>query len=1032
MRGSRPLRARPAALSLTLALGLAACSTCGGGDDDENKDQRQGAPEVAAPTASLLDQQGTLAGNGSARANFDVPVQQGDHLQVTLTSTAFDPVLEVTPPGGGALTNDDWQGSRSESRLGLVAAAPGVMKVTVTSFQPGASGAFRVQVQRVGGATAAPQAGAPTVAGHQLLPAGGTREGEVGPGDATLADGRANEMIMVQGADAGPLELRIEATGATVPLALVMDPQGHSLNPTGSGVYPITQPGPHRLQLIAPAAGQTAGYRATLQSAQQMTTPTLSRSHHQLPPQTTGAALGLGQTQSGQLGDGTDTALPTGEPADLYLLQGRAGQQVRVEMRSEAFDSYLMVVGPSGQHWENDDTSGTLHSALDLQLPSAGTYRVVATAYRAGMQGPYELKVQESRGGNLLAATARTPTPGATTPATAGAEVTRQGSLAQGDQTLNSGELADSYNFTWQAGATYDVSVESSDFDTYVIVRKPDGTQQDNDDVQQGNTNSGLQVAVSQAGAYQVIVTSYRPGETGAYTLRIAPRGGGGGGGGAAAPSPAPSAAGGEVTEGELAQGDRTLNSGEFADTHTLNLTAGQRVRGEARSTAFDTYLILREPSGEQQDNDDAPGGGTTNSRIDLVAQQAGAYQVTVTSYRPGEQGPYQLVVSDGAGGGAAAPSPAPAPQAEAQPATGDMVRGELAQGDQTLDSGEFADAYSRSFQAGQSVQIRLASSALDPYLIVRTPSGRQLDNDDLTPQTRNAGVDIPAAEAGTYRILATSYRPGETGAYELSFGAGQAVPRPSGAGGSAGSGGSEGGRVFGLFAGITDYPDGVGDLPECANDAIKLAETLREAGLLQEANQVVLTDAQANRQNMRDAMQRFAGEMGPEDIFVFFYSGHGGQTQGSSDPREIDGTDEYLVLHDGPVLDNDLATLFDPVRARVSVVALDACFSGGFAKDLITRPGRVGFFSSEEDVLSAVAGQFQAGGYLSHFIRLAVSGDADMSPRDRVLTVGELSHFLYTQFGRHATDVQLQGAYQHLVVDRGAVTSDQVLWAYR
>ncbi|HJL46195.1 MAG TPA: caspase family protein, partial [Polyangiaceae bacterium LLY-WYZ-15_(1-7)] len=452
----------------------------------------------------------------------------------------------------------------------------------------------------------------------------------------------------------------------------------------------------------------------------------------------------------------------------------------------------------------------------------------------------------------------------------------------------------------------------------------------------------------------------------------------------------------------------------------------------EARSTAFDTYLILREPSGEQQDNDDAPGGGTTNSRIDLVAQQAGAYQVTVTSYRPGEQGPYQLVVSDGAGGGAAAPSPAPAPQAEAQPATGDMVRGELAQGDQTLDSGEFADAYSRSFQAGQSVQIRLASSALDPYLIVRTPSGRQLDNDDLTPQTRNAGVDIPAAEAGTYRILATSYRPGETGAYELSFGAGQAVPRPSGAGGSAGSGGSEGGRVFGLFAGITDYPDGVGDLPECANDAIKLAETLREAGLLQEANQVVLTDAQANRQNMRDAMQRFAGEMGPEDIFVFFYSGHGGQTQGSSDPREIDGTDEYLVLHDGPVLDNDLATLFDPVRARVSVVALDACFSGGFAKDLITRPGRVGFFSSEEDVLSAVAGQFQAGGYLSHFIRLAVSGDADMSPRDRVLTVGELSHFLYTQFGRHATDVQLQGAYQHLVVDRGAVTSDQVLWAYR
>ncbi len=98
----------------------------------------------------------------------------------------------------------------------------------------------------------------------------------------------------------------------------------------------------------------------------------------------------------------------------------------------------------------------------------------------------------------------------------------------------------------------------------------------------------------------------------------------------------------------------------------------------------------------------------------------------------------------------------------------------------------------------------------------------------------------------------------------------------------------------------------------------------------------------------------------------------------------------------------------------------------------MITRPGRVGLFSSEEDVLSAVASQFQAGGYLSHFLRTAVSGEADVAPNDRVLTVGELTHFLYTQFGTHATDVQLQGAYQHLVVDRGAVHVDQVLWSYQ
>ena len=323
-------------------------------------------------------------------------------------------------------------------------------------------------------------------------------------------------------------------------------------------------------------------------------------------------------------------------------------------------------------------------------------------------------------------------------------------------------------------------------------------------------------------------------------------------------------------------------------------------------------------------------------------------------------------------------------------------------------------------------MRIRLRSSAFDPYLIVRTPSGRQIDNDDENATTRDSLVELPSAETGAYQITVTSYQAGETGAYALAFEAGTAIPRAD----AHGAGGA--GRVFGLFAGITDYPPGVGDLPECANDAIKLAEALRNEGLLDASRQVLLTDAQATTTNVRSAMRRFAGEVGPDDVFLFFYSGHGGQRPGSRDGREIDATDEYLVLHDGPLLDDELGQLFDGVGAQVAVAALDACYSGGFAKDLITQPGRVGLFSSEEDVLSAVAGQFQAGGYLSHFLRTAVTGEADRAPADRVLTVGELTHFLYTQFGRHAADVELQGAYQHLVVDRGAVSVDQVLWAYR
>jgi hypothetical protein len=195
-----------------------------------------------------------------------------------------------------------------------------------------------------------------------------------------------------------------------------------------------------------------------------------------------------------------------------------------------------------------------------------------------------------------------------------------------------------------------------------------------------------------------------------------------------------------------------------------------------------------------------------------------------------------------------------------------------------------------------------------------------------------------------------------------------------------------------------------------------------------------VLTDGQATTAAIRTAMRTMSQRVGPNDLFVFFYSGHGGRAEGrpTRDTREIDGADEYLVMHDGELLDDELGTMFDGINARMAVVALDACFAGGFAKDVITRPGRVGLFSSEEDVTSAVAGAFQAGGYLSHFLRLGVAGEADASPRDSVLTVGELTHYLTLQFGSHVRDVRTSEGFQHLVIDRGAVRPTDVMWAYR
>ena len=116
----------------------------------------------------------------------------------------------------------------------------------------------------------------------------------------------------------------------------------------------------------------------------------------------------------------------------------------------------------------------------------------------------------------------------------------------------------------------------------------------------------------------------------------------------------------------------------------------------------------------------------------------------------------------------------------------------------------------------------------------------------------------------------------------------------------------------------------------------------------------------------------------------------------------------------------------------------LDSCFSGGFAKDIISVPRRMGLFSSEEDVTSQVASKFQAGGYLSFFFEEALTEDYADRNSDGSLNAIELSQYLHERF---RVDVKSfgdenyvrtsgpQSGYQHLVVDRGSLDPYDVLF---
>jgi hypothetical protein len=490
----------------------------------------------------------------------------------------------------------------------------------------------------------------------------------------------------------------------------------------------------------------------------------------------------------------------------------------------------------------------------------------------------------------------------------------------------------------------------------------------------------------------------------------------------APAPAPVPPApiALGQAVSGELSAGDTQRRSGKYEDVYAIAGHRGQRLQLDLSSQAFDSYLVVTGPEGFNLANDDGGEGDSTNSRIVLQFPSDGPYRISVTSFRPGETGAYRLQAS------APAANVAITMPAAAQPiAIGAAINGRLAQGDGRSSDGSFEDRYRFHAVRGQRVAISLTADKMDMVLRLARPDGTE----DVSDDTRLPGgrtstdsrLDTVLAEDGDYVVTATSYHADETGDYRLTLANSPGHPRQIRVPGGA--------RVIALLVGVSDYGGRTSDLPNTDEDARQLYNSLRTAGLLHPAS-VVLTNAEATTKNVREAFARAAAAAGPNDTFLFFFSGHGDQIDTRVSPAELDGRSETIELRDAAMTDAELAPLFGSVHGRLSIVALDSCFSGGF-RNLIDRPNVMGLFSSEEDLTSLVATQFKAGGYLAYFLREGLTGAAD-DDGDHIVTAGELSTYVRRRF-RHEGDIPAttredENGYQNILVERGGLQVEDVV----
>ena len=110
----------------------------------------------------------------------------------------------------------------------------------------------------------------------------------------------------------------------------------------------------------------------------------------------------LGQTINGTLAAG-DCRLPVdGSFLDAYTFSGTAGQQIAIAQNSSAFDSFLILLSPTGSAIAGDDDSGGGNNARipgptgGFSLPTTGTYTILANTIDLAGTGAYSITLSQA------------------------------------------------------------------------------------------------------------------------------------------------------------------------------------------------------------------------------------------------------------------------------------------------------------------------------------------------------------------------------------------------------------------------------------------------------------------------------------------------------------------------------------------------------------------------------------------------------------------------------------------------------------
>jgi len=165
--------------------------------------------------------------------------------------------------------------------------------------------------------------------------------------------------------------------------------------------------------------------------------------------------------------------------------------------------------------------------------------------------------------------------------------------------------------------------------------------------------------------------------------------------------------------------------------------------------------------------------------------------------------------------------------------------------------------------------------------------------------------------------------------------------------------------RQYALVIGIDNYkfgtddltpsPDSFNNLKGARNDALRIADALKQRGVVL-PDENVLIDEQATLSAFRAAWQRILNQSSPGDLVILTFAGHGGQEREVSPP--IDEGNDYLDEtmwfwefdkrnpERGRLVDDELFKMFELASDRQILFVADSCHSAGLTRSMDRSAG--------------------------------------------------------------------------------------------